>query len=101
MLPIIARKRLRPVSREGTWGGVDGTVTALYLLKLIAKLTICTSTRSLAVMVIDAVCGLGIAVHVPHLLRLVVENINLPTEVTMRIETDGVRELVVQRVQGG
>ena len=52
-------------------------------------------------MVIDAVCGLGIAVHVPHLLRLVVENINLPTEVTMRIETDGVRELVVQRVQGG
>ena len=51
-------------------------------------------------MVIDAVCGLGVAAHVPHLLRLVVKKINLPMEVTMRIKFDGVRELVVQRVQG-
>ena len=52
-------------------------------------------------MVIDAVSGLGIAAHVPHLLRLVVKKISLPTEVTMRIGSDGVRELVAQRVQGG
>ena len=52
-------------------------------------------------MVIDAVCALGIAAHVPHLLRLAVEMINLPTEVNMRVQLDGVRELVAQRVQGG
>ena len=52
-------------------------------------------------MAIDAVCGLSIAAHVPHLLRLVVEKINLPTEVTMRIQLGGVRELVARRVQGG
>ena len=47
-------------------------------------------------MVIDAMCGFGIAAHVPHLLRLVVQN-NWLKEVTMRIKFDGVWELVAQR----
>ena len=45
-------------------------------------------------MVIDAVCGLGVAAYVP---QLVVSN-NLLMEVTMRIKFDRVWELVAQRV---
>ena len=48
-------------------------------------------------MATDAMCGLGIAAHVSHLLRFVVFN-NLLMEVTMRIKFDGVWELVAQRV---
>ena len=50
-------------------------------------------------MVIDAMCGFGVAAHVPHLLRLVVHKSNLLMEVNMRIKFDGVWELVAQRVQ--
>lgn len=55
-------------------------------------------------MAFDALFGLGIAVHVPHLSRLALDkitvSINVATmEVNMHIE--GVWELVAQRVQVG
>ena len=50
-------------------------------------------------MVIDTMCGFGIAAHVSHFLRLVFQKTNLPTiEVTMRMNFDGVWEFVAQRV---
>lgn len=48
-------------------------------------------------MVIDAMCGFGLAAHVSHLLRFVVFN-NLLMEVTMRINFHDVWKLVAQRV---
>ncbi len=49
-------------------------------------------------MATDAMCGAGIAAHVSHLMRLI---INVPTEVKMRRNLFGVWELVAQRVHGG
>ena len=45
-------------------------------------------------MAIDAVCGLGIAAHVPHLPGLVDFRVNVLMEVNMCINFDRVRELV-------
>ncbi len=50
-------------------------------------------------MVIDTMCGFGLAAHVTPFLRLVFQKTNLPTmDVTMRMNFDGVWEFVAQRV---
>lgn len=48
-------------------------------------------------MVIDAMCGFGVAAHVYPLLGLLFHKSNWLMEVTMRIKFDGVWELVAQR----
>lgn len=50
-------------------------------------------------MVIDTMCGFGLAAHVTPFLRLVIHKMNVPTmEVAMRINFHDVWKLVAQRV---
>ena len=58
-----------------------------YLLRLAQLLT-------LAVTMIDAVWGAGIATHVHHLARLAIETIGGSKEIEMRINVYGVWEFV-------